>query len=144
MIVKKRKLFVQWNKAKRMYALKISNFSTKSIREIFDKHIDKKAKVVTDKLKAYTKLSKEYNIQQIKSEKGSNFKLLHTMIHQLKSWLRTIHSWQHEHHNHINAYLNEFCYRLNRSQKKDFIFDNLINRMMSKPIFQYKNIIVPK
>jgi len=35
-------------KIKRFYALKIEDFSGKSLRKIFDKHIDKTAKVVTE------------------------------------------------------------------------------------------------
>jgi len=50
------------------------------------------------------------------------------MIHQVKSWLRTTDTWVSE--NHIERYFNEFCYRLNRSQSKQNIFNNLIVRMV--------------
>ena len=30
----------------------------------------------------------EYNIIQIESANGANFKAMHTMIHQVKSWLK--------------------------------------------------------
>ena len=56
-----------------------------------------------------------------------NFKALHTMIHQVKSWIRTTYSWVSE--KHIDRYFNEFCYRINRSQSKATIFNNLITRM---------------
>ena len=57
-----------------------------------------------------------------------NFPALHTMIYQLKSWIRTTYSWVSDFN--INRYLDEFCYRINRSQSKDYIFNNLIKRMV--------------
>ena len=76
-------------KIKRMYALKIDNFSAKELSVIFDKHIDIDAKITTNLWKGYRPLSKQYNITQIKSNNGLDFMALHTMIHQVKSWLRT-------------------------------------------------------
>ena len=40
-------------KVKRFYALKIPDFSSKSLRTIFDKHISKTAQVTTDEWKGY-------------------------------------------------------------------------------------------
>lgn len=67
-------------KVKRFYALKIKDFSAKSLSGIFDKHISKKAKITTDNWKGYRPISKDYNISQIPSQSGANFKALHTMI----------------------------------------------------------------
>ncbi|VAX16913.1 hypothetical protein MNBD_IGNAVI01-1025 [hydrothermal vent metagenome] len=122
-------------KIKRMYALQIDNFSSKQIEKIFNKHIDKQGFITTDLWKGYRPLAKQYNIVQIESNKGLNFKALHTMIHQLKSWLRTTYSWVSDFH--IDRYFNEFCYRINRSQSKINIFNNLIERMVNnKKIYQ--------
>ena len=122
-------------KVKRMYALKIDNYSAKELETIFDKHIDKNAKITTDKWKGYRPLFKEYNITQIESNNGMNFKALHTMIHQVKTWIRTIYSSVSDFN--INRYLDEFCYRINRSKSKKNIFNNLIIRMtMSEKIHQ--------
>jgi len=115
-------------KVKRMYAMKIDDFSAQSLVKIFDKHIDQKAKVRTDQWKGYRPLFKNYNITQIPSDHGGNFKALHTMIHQIKSWIRTTYSWVSEFN--IDRYYNEFCYRINRSQSKKTIFNNLIVRMV--------------
>jgi len=101
-------------KVRRMYALKIDNYSSKELKVIFKKHIDPVAKVTTDQWKGYRPLSKRYNITQYKSEGGVNFKALHIMIHQVKSWLRTTYSWISPFN--VNRYLDEFCYRINRSQ----------------------------
>ena len=126
-------------KVKRFYTFKIEDYSTKSLKTMFEKHIDKKAEITTDGWKGYKPLSKEYNITQILSEKGSNFKALHVMIHQVKSWIRTTYSWVSE--NNIDRYFHEFCYRINRSQTKDSIFNNLINRMVNADNIYHKEII---
>jgi transposase-like protein len=126
-------------KIKRMYALKIDNFSAKELEKIFDKHIDENAKVTTDLWRGYRPLFEYYNITQIKSNNGQNFIALHTMIHQVKSWIRTTYSWVSDFN--INRYLDEFCYRLNRSKSKANIFNNLIERMVkSDKIYQTKII----
>ena len=97
---RKRKFFVQQNlltqgKVKRFYALKIPDFSSKSLRTIFDKHIDKTAYITTDEWKGYRPI-KDYNITQKPSNDGKNFSTLHKVIHQVKSWIRGIYSWVSE------------------------------------------------
>lgn len=124
-------------KVKRMYSMKIENYSSKELKRMFDKHISEDAKVVTDKWKGYRPLMKQYNIEQIESDHGMNFKALHTMIHQVKSWIRTTYSWVSE--SNIERYLNEFSYRINRSQSKENIFNNLVGRMVvADKIYQAK------
>jgi len=126
-------------KVKRMYSIKIDNYSAKELKKLFDKHISSEATVTTDKLKGYRPLMEQYDITQIKSNNGLNFKALHTMIHQIKSWIRTTYSCVSEFN--IERYLNEFCYRINRSQMKDNIFNNLVKKMVSADkIFQSKLI----
>jgi len=126
-------------KVKRMYSMKIDNYSAKELEKIFDKHISEEATVVTDKWKGYRPLMDQYNITQVESNYGLNFKALHTMIHQVKSWIRTTYSWVSEFN--IDRYLNEFCYRINRSLMKENIFNNLIRRMVTADkIYQEKLI----
>jgi len=120
--------FTDTMRVKRMYALRIEDFSAKELNHIFDKHINNKAKITTDLWKGYRPISKEYNITQIKSNNGNNFKTLHIMIHKIKSWIRATYSWVSDFN--INRYLDEFCYRINRSQSKQNIFNNLIMRMV--------------
>jgi len=127
-------------KVKRMYIKKIKNFSSKSLIDIFDRYISKEAKVETDEWKGYEPIVKVhgYNIKQKPSGGGLNFKALHTMIHQVKSWIRTVHSWVSE--KHINRYFDEFCYRINRSQTKETIFHNLIKRMVNGGILYRRSL----
>lgn len=126
-------------KVKRFYTFKIPDYSAKSLRKIFEKHIDINAKVITDKWKGYRPIAKDYDITQVLSDKGANFKALHTMIHQVKSWIRTTYSSVSE--KNINRYFDEFCYRINRSQSKDTIFNNLIKRMVDADNITHQKII---
>ena len=78
-------------------------------------------------------LKATYDITQIESNSGKNFKKLHIIIHQVKSWLRTIP--RHVSKAHIQKYFDEFAYRINRSQSKSTIWHNSIIRMtQNKPI----------
>ncbi len=126
-------------KVKRMYSMKIDNYSAKELEKIFEKHISEEATVVTDKWKGYRPLMERYNITQIESDHGFNFKALHTMIHQVKSWIRTTYSWVSEFN--INRYLNEFCYRINRSLMKENIFTNLIRKMVNAEKIHQEKLI---
>lgn len=126
-------------KVKRFYTFQIPDYSARSLRKMFEKHIDKDAKVTTDKWKGYRPIAKEYDITQIESDKGANFKALHVMIHQVKSWIRTTYSWVSEHN--IDRYLDEFCYRINRSQSKDTIFNNLIKRMVNADSITHEKLL---
>ena len=72
--------------------------------------------------------SKEWNISQSKSQPTENFITVHRFIQQLKSWIRGIYHWVSD--NHLQAYLDEFCFRFNRHLFKDSIFNTLVNRMM--------------
>jgi hypothetical protein len=115
-------------KVKRMYAMRIEDFSAESLQYIFIDHISREAKVTTDKWRGYRPISKAYGITQIESNGGLNFKALHTMIHQVKSWIRTTYSWVSN--ENLNRYFNEFCFRINRSQSKSTIFNNLMVKMV--------------
>lgn len=122
-------------KIRRMYAMKIDDFSARSLQYIFVNHISREAKVITDKWKGYRPIAKAYDITQIESNNGLNFKALHTMIHQIKAWIRTTYSWVSDFN--LNRYFNEFCFRINRSQNKSTIFNNLITKMVnSEKVYQ--------
>jgi len=126
-------------KVKRMYTMRIEDFSARSLQYIFVNHISRDANVTTDKWRGYRPVAKAYNITQIDSNKGLNFKALHTMIHQIKSWIRTTYSWVSDFN--IDRYFNEFCFRINRSQSKSTIFNNLITKMVSSEKVYQKEII---
>jgi len=125
-------------KIKRVYALRIEDYSSRSLKGIFEQHISKEATVKTDEWQGYKPLIKDYNITQIPSMNGANFKQMHHVIHQIKTWLRTTFSWVHR--GHIDKYLDEYCFRINRSIYKQTIFHKLIVRMVDSDHITYQAI----
>ena len=64
----------------------------------------------------------------VKSEKGSALEELHIQIMQFKNWLRGIHHKCSK--EHLHAYLNEYVFRFNRRNKRKYLFDEIISKMM--------------
>ncbi len=121
----------------RAYGRVINDYSSKELEKIFDEHISKEnAKVRTDQWSGYSPLQSKWNIEMIKSEKGKKFPEMHTLIMNLKSWLRGIHHKCSE--KHMQAYLNEFFYRFNRRGSGKTIFHNLVVRMVNTAPFYHK------
>lgn len=127
-------------KIKRVYFNKLKDFSSESLRVIFDDHISKSANILTDKWTGYKPLLSDFNIEQKYSNKGGSMKQMHTIIHQLKSWLRSVYSWIHE--DHLEKYLDEFSFRINRSIYKQTIFHSLISRMIKGKPIKYQQLII--
>lgn len=125
---------------KRAYAVKIANGSTQQLTKLFTKHISKKAKILTDKWRGYNPLQSLYNITQEKSKPDENFKEMHRFIQGIKSWYRGIH--HHISPEYLQAYLNEYCYRFNRSIYKETRFDNLIQRLVYAQPMPYSKLII--
>jgi transposase-like protein/predicted RNA-binding Zn-ribbon protein involved in translation (DUF1610 family) len=122
------------HQVKRVYVKSIDDYSAKSLTPIFEEHICTSAKVATDKWRGYEPLKKEYDIAQKYSANGKNFKELHIIIMQLKSWLRAVPT--HVSKWHVQKYFDEFCFRINRSQSKQSIFHKTIHRMVNnKPVY---------
>jgi transposase-like protein len=127
---------------KRVYALKIDDYSSKSLKVIFEKHISVNARVKTDNWKGYRPIQKAYDITQELSNSGLGMPEMHIVIHQIKSWIRTIYSWVHQ--EQVEHYLNEFSFRINRSQFKHSIFHKVMERVINGKHISYQEIIVAK
>lgn len=128
-----------------VYNQVLGDFSARSIGVLFDKHIDnRKAKVTTDEWKAYDKIAREkgYDITKLNSKEnaGSAFFEIHTMIHQVKTTLRTIYAWVDK--KYLQRYLDEVAFRINRSLYKDTIVDKLVQRMVSREKYTWNEIYV--
>lgn len=123
----------------RMYGKVIQKISSKELGEFMKITIGLDAQIKTDKWRGYAPLAKDFkNLVQVDSgKKGGNFPDLHRCIMGFKGWLRGMH---HQVEN-LQAYVDEYCYRFNRSNMKDGIFDNLLNRMVKADPFPYKPII---
>jgi transposase-like protein len=122
----------------RLYARVIPSSDSVSLGGFMKDHIAPGAKVTTDQWAGYGPLEKDFeNLLRIPSgRKGSNFPELHRAIMNLKGWLRGMH----HHVWHLQDYLDEYCYRFNRSFMKEGIFDNLMLRMVNSTPCYIKNI----
>lgn len=112
------------HQVKRVYVRSIDDYSAKSLTPIFEEHISPSAKIMTDKWRGYGPLKVKYDIEQKFSANGKNFKELHIILMQLKSWLRAIPT--HVSKWHIPRYFDQFCFSINRSQFKQSIFHKTI------------------
>jgi hypothetical protein len=123
----------------RLYGKVITKASSKELGEFMKNTIDSQAEIKTDKWTGYTPLKEQFkNLTQTQSgKKGENFPELHRVIMGFKGWLRGMH----HHANHLQAYIDEYTYRFNRSFMTTGIFDNLLERMISNPPKTYKMII---
>ncbi len=122
----------------RLYARRIDRADAISLGGFMKDHIATTARVTTDQWTGYGPLAGTFgNLVRIPSgKKGSNFPELHRAIMNLKGWLRGMH----HHVEHLQDYLDEYCYRFNRSFMKEGIFDNLMARMVKAPPCYIKNI----
>lgn len=119
---------------KRVYNQVIQDYSTASIRPIFDTYISKTAKVLTDEFNSYKPLMRRktspdgWNIVQSKEIRFQNNSPGNRMIQQLKSWVRGVH--HHCSKKHCQGYLDEFSFKKNRSNMKNEVFNLVLNRMV--------------
>lgn len=121
----------------RTYFKTVSNYSAKELRKIFDRHIANDAVVVSEKWSGFEPLKSSHNITQ-KNGTFQNFVQTNHVVHHLKTWFRSAYTWMHEHH--MQRYLDEFSFKINRSNNKDIIFDSLIQRMIATKPLQYKDL----
>lgn len=112
------------------YAKVIDDFSTRSLKTIFDRHIAKDAAVRTDGWSGYAPLKRIYKrLTQEHSCNGANFPQIHIQIRNLKNWLRGVHSYCDK--GNFQDYLDEYFYRFNRRGHRISIIDLLFDRLMT-------------
>jgi len=117
----------------RVYIENIDDYSTESFKPFFKKHIATTAKIMTDKWSSYNPLKNDFEIEQEKSNKGKNFRHIHTMIMNFKSWLRGLHHKCNK--KFFQGYLNEFCYKFNRRHMDGNMVFNLFEKIIvGKPL----------
>ena len=126
------------NGIKRVYGLKIKNYSGTELQKLFDKYIEKGTTVITDGWKGYKRMCNDYQIVTDINGMKKNNNPMNRMIQQFKSWIHGVyHKSSHE---HIESYLNEFCFRINRSQWKETHFHSAILKGLSHQPFPKKLI----
>jgi len=123
----------------RLYGKVIETADSQSLGTFMKETIDKDASIRTDGWTGYGPTKADFpNLKQENSgTKGSNFPNMHRVIMGFKGWLRGIH----HHAELLQSYIDEYCYRFNRSNMKEGIFDNLLLRMIKAKPRPYKIII---
>jgi len=126
-------------KSGRGYAKVIKDYSSASLKPIFDIHIKNNAQILADGWRGYSPLKEDYpDLKQILSEKGRNFKMLHIQIRNFKNWLRGVHSYCNK--EYLQKYIDEYFFRFNRRNYRKSILDKIIERsVLCKPI-TYKEL----
>ena len=122
----------------RMYAKVVDNASSKQLKLFFHDHISTQTAIKIDKWRGYIPLKEKYPylIQIESGKKGKNCTELHRTIMMFKAWL----SGSHHSVDNLQAYIDQYCYRFNRSQMKGEIFDNLLTKMVDHQPCPYKCI----
>lgn len=120
----------------RVYGKVISRSSAKELGSFMKGTIEPDAEIKADEWTGYAPLKKDFvNLNQVSSgKKGENFPDMHRVIMGFKGWLRGMHHQV----DHLQGYIDEYCYRFNRSNMKDGIFDNLLLRMVRSQPLPYK------
>lgn len=123
----------------RMYGKVIPSAHAKNLGAFMQETIDTTANVRTDGWAGYTPLKARFkNLEQEKvAPKAKNFKEMHRIIMGFKGWLRGVH----HHARHLQAYVDEYSFRFNRSFMKEGVFQNLLDRMMRTDPCPYKTLI---
>lgn len=133
-------LEVRGKKIGNAYAQVIKDFSCKSLKIIFDQHIDTDADIKTDGWSGYSPLKRIYSrLTQQKSESGANFPQIHFQIRNFKNWMRGVHSFCDS--QNMQDYINEYFYRFNRKAFRTSIIDNLFDRILLAKSLTYNQLI---
>jgi transcription elongation factor Elf1 len=130
---------IEGQKVGNAYAQVITDFSAKSLRQIFDNHINIDAKVVADGWRGYAPLKEIYKkLTQQLSQNGTNFPEIHIQIRNFKNWLRGMHSSCSK--ETLQDYIDEYFYRFNRRNHRKTIVDKLLKRFLMVKSPTYKEI----
>jgi len=117
----------------------IEDFSSASLEEALDKTVEHGSVLTTDGLREYVYAAHNHWHDVADSNNGESFKLLHWHIFNLKNWIRGIH--HHVSVSHLQSYLDEFNYRLNKRYLGNRIVFGLLSVMCSMQEIQYLSLI---
>jgi len=122
-------------KSGRAYAKVIEDYSSASLKPIFEEHISNEADILADGWAGYKPIKEDYPaLDQILSDAGKNFKMLHIQIRNFKNWLRGTHSYCNR--EYLQNYIDEYFFRFNRRNHRGSILDKIIERCVDQsPIY---------
>lgn len=107
----------------------LENFDALTMKYAIKETVGSQAHIQSDQHPSYESLKKEFaNFETLPSAKGSNFEELHKQIMLFKNWLRGIHHKCSK--KHLHAYLDEYKYRFNKRNMRQWLFNDMIERLM--------------
>jgi transcription elongation factor Elf1 len=107
----------------------LENFDALTIKYAIRETVGSEAHIQSDQHPSYESLKQEFaNLETLPSAKGSNFEELHKQIMLFKNWLRGIHHKCSK--THLHAYLDEYKYRFNKRNMRQWLFNDMIGRLM--------------
>lgn len=107
----------------------LENFDALTMKYAIKETVSLDAHIQSDQHPSYESLKNEIvNLETLSSAKGSNFEELHKQIMLFKNWLRGIHHKCSK--THLHAYLDEYKYRFNNRNRKQWLFNDMIGRLM--------------
>lgn len=120
----------------------IPDVKGKTLVEFAHQCLEPDATISSDAYSSYNALAKDgYDHQPIKfnvKDNPDHLKWLHTMISNAKAFIGgTFHGLATK---HLQAYLNEFCFRTNRRQFEGQLFNRLLNACVSTDTLTYREL----
>jgi len=117
----------------------IENFEADTLKFSIKAVTKNDVKLTTDSYSSYKSIKEEMNLTLVKSDHGNGLEELHKQIMSFKNWLRGIHHKCSK--EHLHAYLKEYVYRFNRRNKRKYLFNEMIGRMMNDIPHPYRYLI---
>ncbi|GAA5220389.1 hypothetical protein GCM10025777_10190 [Membranihabitans marinus] len=110
-----------------VYADEVKSRGSNQINSVAKRTINQDALISCYKWHGYDHICQNYQvISRVKKTKKTIMPLSNRIENSIISWLRGIH----HHAELLQYYLDEFCYRFNRNQMKEGIYDHLLERMV--------------
>jgi transposase-like protein len=121
----------------------VNNINSTAIRGVIETHVKKSQTIKSDGFRAYSFIRKSGHIHQkeiVQSKKAHEvLKWTHIIISNAKAFLLgTFHKIGRK---HLQAYLDEFCYRFNRRYWESQLFDRLTTACVSYKGINYAELI---
>ncbi|MDR0302974.1 MAG: IS1595 family transposase [Treponema sp.] len=124
----------------------LNDITGQSIRDFTEKHIQEGSIIRSDKYSSYKKAFEDrlyiHEAERFGIEENpEHLKWLHQVIGNVKAYIvGTYHGIGEK---HLQAYLDEFCFRFNRRQFSGQLFNRLLNACMNSTTITYQEIILP-
>lgn len=108
----------------------IKNYKAQAIQPILEQNTTQDSQIKSDKFHTYKHIQKQMkNLTTVYSNQGENFKELHNVIMNIKSWIRGIHHKVSKFH--FQRYLDEFVFRFNMRNFEKGIFHSILFKFLN-------------